>query len=99
MKYKVIMSNRFSKDLKAISKRGYDLDKIKYVIKELSNGNSLPDKYKDHMLKGDYASKRECHIEPDWLLIYEIDGEKLILILLRTGTHSDLFNWFLLFVW
>lgn len=91
MKYKIVMTSKFAKDLKLISKRGYDLDKIKYVINELANGNVLSDKYKDHALKGFYEGKRECHILPDWLLIYEIDGDTLILYLARTGSHSDLF--------
>ena len=91
MKYKIVMSSRFSKDLKIISKRGYDLEKIKYVINELANGNELDPKYKDHQLQGGYSGKRECHILPDWLLIYEIRDDELLLYLVRTGTHSDLF--------
>ena len=85
------MTNRFSKDLKLLSKRGYNLDKLKYVINELAMGNILEEKYRDHELSGNYVGKRECHVLPDWLLIYEIDGDKLILVLARTGTHSDLF--------
>ena len=91
MKYKVVMSSRFSKDLKIIAKRGYDLNKIKFVIKELANGKQLDPKYKDHQLQGEYMGKRECHILPDWLLIYEICDNKLLLYLARTGSHSDLF--------
>ena len=91
MKYKLVISSKFSKDLKTISKRGYDLNLIKSVINELANGNSLSKKYKDHPLIGDYQGKRECHILPDWLLIYEIDNDKLYLYLVRTGSHSDLF--------
>ena len=92
MKYKVIMTNKFSKDLKQLDKRGYDLEKIKNVILKLANGNKLPDKYKDHSLKGFYEGKRECHILPDWLIIYEIDSDILILYLIRNGTRSDLFG-------
>lgn len=85
------MSSRFTKDLKLIARRGYDLNKIKFVISELANGNKLDSKYKDHQLTGDYSGKRECHILPDWLLIYEIKDDKLLLYLVRTGSHSDLF--------
>lgn len=91
MKYKVVMSSRFVKDLKIINKRGYDISKIKYVINELAFGNTLHAKYRDHALKGFYEGKRECHILPDWLLIYEIVEDQLILYLTRTGSHSDLF--------
>ena len=61
------------------------------VIKKLANGERLPEKNKDHALSGDYSGYRECHITPDWLLIYEIENDELILYLTRTGTHSDLF--------
>lgn len=91
MKYKIVMSSRFTKDLKLIARRGYDLNKIRFVISELANGNKLDSKYKDHQLTGDYSGKRECHILPDWLLIYEIKDDKLLLYLVRTGSHSDLF--------
>ena len=91
MRYKVVMSSRFSKDLKIIVRRGYDLNKIKFVIEELANGRTLDPKYKDHQLQGNYMGKRECHILPDWLLIYEICDNELFLYLARTGSHSDLF--------
>lgn len=91
MKYKVVMSSRFAKDLKIIAKRGYDLNLIKFVISELANGKHLDPKYKDHQLQGNYMNKRECHILPDWLLIYEIIDNELLLYLARTGSHSDLF--------
>lgn len=88
--YLIETTKAFRKDVKAAKKRGKNLEKLKYVIKELSEGNSLPEKYKDHKLAGDYVRFRECHIEPDWLLIYRI--EKKFLLLTRTGTHSDLFE-------
>ena len=91
MKYRVIPTTKFNKDLKRMQRRGYDLEKIKEVIKLLSLGNPLPINYHDHQLTGNYAGKRECHVLPDWLMVYEIDGNNLILLLLRTGTHSDLF--------
>jgi mRNA interferase YafQ len=74
-----------------MKKRGHDLRKLTEVVQMLSNGKRLPAKYKDHALKGDRKGMRECHILPDWLLIYEIDDDVLYLYLYRTGTHSDLF--------
>lgn len=91
MKYEIVPSNQFKKDLKLAQKRGYDLNRIKQVISRLANGETLDPKYRDRFLTGDYGSYRECHIQPDWLLIYQIDGDRLILFLARTGTHSDLF--------
>lgn len=89
--YKIRPSVRFQKDLKRIQKRGYDISLLKHVLELLASGETLPEKYKDHKLSGNYKGCRECHITPDWLLIYEIDGEELFLYLTRTGTHSDLF--------
>jgi len=77
--------------LKRVQKRGYDLRLIKAVISKLANGETLEKRYKDHELAGNYSGCRECHITPDWLLVYEIHEENLILYLTRTGTHSDLF--------
>ena len=91
MKYIIKPTNKFQKDLIRVQKRGYDLSLITEIIKKLANGETLPEKNKDHFLTGNYAGKRECHITPDWLLIYEIDGDNLFLYLTRTGTHSDLF--------
>ncbi len=88
---KIVRSNRFMKDLKLALKRGYDLNELSKVVNLLANRKTLPIKYKDHALSGDYSNFRECHIKPDWLLIYHIDNEELELFLLRTGTHSDLF--------
>lgn len=82
---------KFKKDYKRIIKRGYDAQKFKTVIALLEEEKLLPTQYKDHALSGNYAGCRECHIEPDWLLIYQISGDNLILCLMRTGTHSDLF--------
>ena len=81
----------FKKDFKRIVKRGYNIKLLEDVIELLANGEALPEKYKDHSLIGDYADCRECHITPDWLLIYKINDIELILYLTRTGTHSDLF--------
>lgn len=90
-KYKIVQTSKFKKDLKTAIKRGYDINLLGTVVDTLASGEALPAKYKDHALIGNYKDCRECHITPDWLLIYEIDGEELYLYLTRTGTHSDLF--------
>ncbi len=90
--YTISRQNRFKKDVKLAEKRGKDLQKLKEVIMSLVLGKELEPKYKDHSLVGNYANTRECHIEPDWLLIYFTDEEEKILHLVRTGTHSDLFK-------
>ena len=81
----------FKKDYKRIVKRGYDMRLLEKVIELLANQKPLPEKNRDHQLSGDYAGCRECHITPDWLLIYEVADEELILYLTKTGSHSDLF--------
>ena len=91
MMYKIRPTSRFQKDLKRLRKRGYDMDLLTGVLKQLAAGQTLAPSYRDHPLVGDYSGCRECHITPDWLLIYEIDGGELFLYLTRTGTHSDLF--------
>ena len=83
--------SKFKRDLKLAKKRGYDLDLLEDVVKILANNKPLPAKYCDYSLTGNYKGFRECHILPDWLLIYRIDKDVLILTLSRTGTHSDLF--------
>ena len=88
---KVRYSAKFKKDFKIIVKRGYDQSKFQNVIGKLRNGEELPRELCDHPLKGDYMGHRECHITPDWLLIYKIEEDILTLSLTRTGTHSDLF--------
>ncbi len=89
--YKIVPTTRFKKDLKLAIKRGYNIELLKIVIDTLSTGKKLPEMNRDHSLHGEYSGFRECHISPDWLLIYEISGDDLILYLIRTGTHSDLF--------
>ena len=89
--YKIKPTSKFQKDLKKISKRGYDLSLLKNVINILAREEELPAKYKDHPLKGNFVNCRECHITPDWLLIYEKTEYELYLYLTRTGTHSDLY--------
>ena len=91
MKYEIVPSNKFRKDLKLAEKRGYEIKKIRDVIAALADGQQLDERYSDHTLTGNYAGYRECHIQPDWLLIYRIQESELILLLSRTGTHSDLF--------
>jgi len=91
MKYTVKQSSLFKKDYKMAIKRGYNIALLLEVIEILANGDTLPEKYQDHALKGKYMGYRECHITPDWLLIYKIEESMLILALTRTGTHSDLF--------
>jgi len=89
--YIVKPTKKFQKDLKRIEKRGYNISLLTEVIKKLAEGELLDSRYNDHQLKGNYFNCRECHITPDWLLIYEIENNTLILYLTRTGTHSDLF--------
>ena len=81
----------FKKDYKRIKKRGYDTRLLEKTIKLLAEGQVLPAEYKDHALSGDYSGCRECHIAPDWLLVYEVIDRELLLYLTRTGTHSDIF--------
>lgn len=90
-KYKIAPTNKFKKDLKTIKKRGYDLSLLEKVVNTLANGEQLDIKHRDHSLVGNFNGCRECHITPDWLLIYEILDSDLILYLTRTGSHSDLF--------
>lgn len=92
MKYEVIFTNQFKKDLKLAKKQGKTLSKLLSVIELLANGEPLDMKYRDHALTGDYSGTRECHIEPDWLLVYEIRNNVLILVLYRLGSHSELFK-------
>ena len=88
----VVLSNRFKKDLKLAAKRGLNLAELEAVVNRLAAQQPLPDKNRDHTLTGDYIGFRECHIRPDWLLVYRVDGEDLVLFLFRTGSHTDLFD-------
>jgi mRNA interferase YafQ len=91
--YAVRPTSRFRKDLKRVQKRGYNLELLTAIIKKLARGESLDDvQHHDHAPSGKLAGCRECHIAPDWLLVYEISAGELILYLTRTGTHSDLFG-------
>ena len=94
MKYTVKYMSGFKKDFKKIEKQGKDKNKLFTVIETLASGELLDIKYKDHALVNDkkYIDCRECHIEPDWLLVYKYDKNDLILLLVKTGSHSDLFK-------
>jgi len=89
--YQIARTTKFKKDYKTIKKRNYDITLLNKVIEILAEGKELPPKYLDHELKGNYVGYRECHIKPDWLLVYKIENNILVLTLSRTGTHSDLF--------
>ena len=88
--FELLRTSQFKRDVKKTKRRGKDTDRLKTVIVLLAQGRTLPAKYKDHQLKGVYKDCRECHLEPDWLLIYRIEAN--VLQLVRTGTHADLFN-------
>lgn len=92
MKYEIRFTNKFKKDLKLAEKQGKNIDKLFEVVDKLSRGEKLEDKYRDHELSGNYVGCRECHVEPDWLLIYEVFDDVLVLLLARIGSHSDLFK-------
>ena len=89
--YTVKPTSKFQKDLKRVQRRGYDIGLLTEVIEKLAAGETLDARFNDHPLKGKYADCRECHVTPDWLLVYKISGNALFLFLTRTGTHSDLF--------
>ncbi len=91
MKYEIKFTSRFKKDYKLAQKRGLDISALEKVVEMLADGQSLPDEFHDHPLIGNYSGCRECHITPDWLLIYKFFESVLVLELSRTGTHSDLF--------
>lgn len=91
MKYDIKTTGRFKKDLKLALKRGYNISLLQTVVDLLCSGIPLPEQNKDHDLTGKWVNYRECHITPDWLLIYKIEQDILTLTLTRTGTHSDLF--------
>ncbi len=88
----IVWTTRFKKDYKLAVKRHLNIDLLDDIIRTLSRGETLPEKHKDHALTGDWEGHRECHILPDWLLIYRIEDNILVLTLARTGSHSDLFD-------
>ena len=91
MSYEIVRTTQFRKDVKRMVSRGKDDKKLEEVLRVLADGGTLPPEKRDHALTGNYAGFRECHIEPDWLLIYKRFESVLVLELSRTGTHSDLF--------
>lgn len=92
MQYDVVLTGRFKKSIKLAKKRGLDLQLLEDVVNKLQNDEILDEKYKDHELKGKYKGFRECHIQPDWLLIYLKEEDIITLTLVDTGTHADLFD-------
>ena len=94
MKYDIVLTSAFKSCLKTIKKRRKDLDKLTTIVNMIANGEQLDAKYRDHELNDNKRFKncRELHLEPDWLLVYKINKKDLILFLMETGTHSDLFN-------
>lgn len=92
MKYTVLQTSLFKRELKRAAKRGCDIDLLKSLVVILAEGKQLAAKHRDHSLSGKFSGFRECHITPDWLLIYLVDNGQLVLILTRTGSHSDLFG-------
>lgn len=92
-KYKIVTSNKFEKSVKLCIKRGYDMRRLAQVVNLLEEtGAQLPAKYKQHKLTGNYAGCWECHIQPDWLLVWRQNDTELILLFVDTGTHSDIFK-------
>lgn len=85
----IVRVTQFKRDVKLAERRGKDMAKLRELIVLLAEGGPLPSRYRDHALGGDWKNFRDCHIEPDWLLLYKVDGNDLYLV--RTGTHSDLF--------
>lgn len=90
--YEVKPTSRFKRDLKYLMRRGYDMRLITTVIQTLASGEPLAEKHQDHALSGIWSKHRECHVTPDWLLIYKVEHDLLVLTFTRTGTHSDLFG-------
>lgn len=91
-KYVVKTTSQFKRDYKLAMKRGRNLALLEEIVTHLALGEELPEKNRDHALTGNWVGHRECHIQPDWLLIYRIEDDVLVLTLARTGTHSDLFG-------
>jgi mRNA interferase YafQ len=91
-KYTVKYTSQFKKDYKLAKRRGKKMELLNKTIELLSNGEDLPENYYDHSLSGNWVGHRECHIQPDWLLVYYFEDDVLVLTVARTGSHSDLFS-------
>jgi len=92
MKLNIVWTAQFKKDYKLAIKRGRDINLLDEIIRLLAKGEPLPEKNRDHTLSGNLVGHRECHIQSDWLLVYHVENDVLVLILARTGSHSDLFD-------
>ena len=92
MKYSLKFTSKYKKSYKLMVKRGLDISLLDAVVESLAKGETLDEKYRDHALTGNYAGFRECHVKPDWLLIYLIEDDVLTLTLVNTGSHSDLLD-------
>ena len=92
MSYRLQQTAQFRKDCKRMKRRGLNMKELTDVIEQLQAGNDLPSVHHDHVLSGVYAGFRECHISPDWLLVYYIRADRLVLVCVRTGSHSDIFG-------
>ncbi len=92
MMYEIKYTSQFKRDVKLAQKRGYKMELLQKTIALLASGEELPEQYHDHALIGNFSGHRECHIQPDWLLVYRIVEDQILLELVRTGTHSDLFK-------
>ena len=88
----VVLSNQFRRDLKRAVRRGRDIALLEKIVNNLAERRPLPESNRDHSLTGNWSGYRECHIQPDWLLIYKVSDDELLLLLMRTGTHADLFD-------
>ena len=91
-KYEIKTTTQFKKDFKLAKRRNRNMNLLKEIIDKLANGEPLEEKFRDHALTGNWNGHRECHIQPDWLLVYRVENDVLVLTLSRTGSHSDLFN-------
>ena len=92
MRYELKYTRAFRRGYKRAKKRGLNLSLLGEIVEMLRCGKKLPKKYADHCLSGDFSQCRECHIQPDWLLVYRIDDDILTLTLMDTGTHAELFH-------
>ena len=90
--YKIVFTNKMKKDMKRAKKRGKDISKLTTVLNLLAREQGLPERYNDHQLKGELSDFRECHIEPDWLLVYQYLDDVLVIVATATGTQADLFG-------
>ena len=91
MRYAVSIAGQFRKNIRKMQKRGFNLSLLGAIVEKIANREKLEPKYRDHELSGIYKGFRECHIKPDWLLLYLVDDEEQVITLVSTGTHSDLF--------